>query len=1082
MQRRRLQRAQLTEKRTYKMYKKGRLWLIAGLSTFTLGASLLPMMGRADTTSTTAEQQGTGTETTGNQVTLASKSVGSSSMANDGEEKTNNSQVETSSEASNVTASTEAKSTESTTQTVVDSTVTSTATETTRANGATNQTSKMSIVDTTSNNTEQNQAVGGTTDSTASTATIEDQAEAANRATTDGKINTATVATKTTTTASYATADISTNTIRGAQKLARATVATVATVNSATKTYDGKIDTPNRYTITLTDGTKAPSDWAVTSTANVYTVTDLTDVDTSKFGSSVGTYTLALSTAGITKLAEANSSADITAANVATGTLTIKQAPVPTAIITIGSASIDYGDAKPSTYTITVPSQYAVPGTWTLASSATDGTTNTYTIASSSGDVMVPTATQSGTYQLVLSDQGLTALQQANPNDAITDQTIINGTLSINAHYQVTFGATTILTGGTPNSNNPILVTMTNGSLKVPSTWTLFYKNIAQKSLVYKIPNDETTYATNVDNQTVGSYTVTLSAATIENLEALNPGVNLNSTNVGSGIVQVVKYANLDTTPTVVNPSNFAALVNYDAKNNTIPAVIPNRDGVTSDVPSGYTNINCYRPANNHLDLTYGQTIYLQLLLLNYAKYKTIGTMNNITDYVLIPAGFSIATKNVDGTYRIADDPATTLTDDIETMLSEYHVSASGLKVTRVADYNGRQSFKVYFDTANTYNLSTTDGFVATRVPIIADSTSGVTGGSIGDDPASPDSAVLYATDDPNITGGSYTLYQYNYTNIESVASAYGAADMLALNDGYSATFLYTYTLKSKAVTDNYNLVNSDNVSLGSVSFSGNTGTTYIPTSQVPATIVQDGVTYYLNPDTTPSTQNYTGSAYTLTYQRYVTTTTDTAAKITIAPASKVYDNNATTDPSRYTVYLPTEYTAPSDWTADSAATAMDGTTAYQVSTDYLNTTAIDQNVGTYAVTLNSAGMAALAAANPDFLIAGDVNVGGTLTITQRPVTITLPDTILWANGQEQNITPVITGVVAGQSLDYTLTSGLTDPDTTTITATLTNAAANSNYKLTNSPSGQLTVGAVAVVYQYGYRDKAGTLHGGNNG
>ena len=48
-------------------------------------------------------------------------------------------------------------------------------------------------------------------------------------------------------------------------------------------------------------------------------------------------------------------------------------------------------------------------------------------------------------------------------------------------------------------------------------------------------------------------------------------------------------------------------------------------------------------------------------------------------------------------------------------------------------------------------------------------------------------------------------------------------------------------------------------------------------------------------------------------------------------------------------------------------------------------------------------------------------------------VTITLPDTILWANGQEQNITPVITGVVAVQSLDYTLTSGLTDSDTTTI-------------------------------------------------
>ncbi|MEA5158050.1 KxYKxGKxW signal peptide domain-containing protein [Lactiplantibacillus plantarum] len=40
MQKRRLQRARLTEKRAYKMYKKGRLWLVAGLSTFTLETGL----------------------------------------------------------------------------------------------------------------------------------------------------------------------------------------------------------------------------------------------------------------------------------------------------------------------------------------------------------------------------------------------------------------------------------------------------------------------------------------------------------------------------------------------------------------------------------------------------------------------------------------------------------------------------------------------------------------------------------------------------------------------------------------------------------------------------------------------------------------------------------------------------------------------------------------------------------------------------------------------------------------------------------------------------------------------------------
>lgn len=1047
MQRRRLQRAQLTEKRTYKMYKKGRLWLIAGLSTFTLGASLLPMMGRADTTSTTAEQQGTGTETTGNQVTLASKSVGSSSMANDGEEKTNNSQVETSSEASNVTASTEAKSTESTTQTVVDSTVTSTATETTRANGATNQTSKMSIVDTTSNNTEQNQAVGGTTDSTASTATIEDQAEAANRATTDGKINTATVATKTTTTASYATADISTNTIRGAQKLARATVATVATVNSATKTYDGKIDTPNRYTITLTDGTKAPSDWAVTSTASVYTVTDLTDVDTSKFGSSVGTYTLALSTAGITKLAEANSSADITAANVATGTLTIKQAPVPTAIITIGSASIDYGDAKPSTYTITVPSQYAVPGTWTLASSATDGTTNTYTIASSSGDVMVPTATQSGTYQLVLSDQGLTALQQANPNAAITADTIIAGSLVIAAHDIITMGATTIVVNKTTST---VPVTVNSRTIVVPTGWTIRYDDIQTDAIVYDVPVSDTTYSEAVNTAVVDKYTITLTDDTMKTLANLNSSTTFNSTTVGKGVVLVKASAAV-----AISPANY---------------------GAQASAETPVTGLTISHARTKGIDLAYGQALYLILPLINMNPSGM--TVANLTDYVIIPSGFKVAT-NSEGAINIATDPSSVLTSAIEAMMTKNDVTYQGLKVTQLTDYRGRQTFKIHFDKTTVYDGGAFATLKYALLPVIAVQNTGVTSGLIGNQVSSPDSAVVYVTDDSNENNGSYSLNLQNYTNIDSVADALGIADAVTIGSGFTS-YLYHYTLSAKTITDTYSLVGNDGTSLGEVTFTGDSGKTYVPMTKLPMTITQNGVTYYWNTSAVSLTQTYSGdsnSNYTVTYQRYVTTTTDTAAKITIAPASKVYDNNATTDPSCYTVYLPTEYTAPSDWTADSAATAMDGTTAYQVSTDYLNTTAIDQNVGTYAVTLNSAGMAALAAANPDFLIAGDVNVGGTLTITQRPVTITLPDTILWANGQEQNITPVITGVVAGQSLDYTLTSGLTDPDTTTITATLTNATANSNYKLTNSPSGQLTVGAVAVVYQYGYRDKAGTLH-----
>ncbi|MCE6031276.1 KxYKxGKxW signal peptide domain-containing protein [Lactiplantibacillus pentosus] len=1044
MQKRRLQRARLTEKRTYKMYKKGRFWLVAGLSTFTLSTGIVQMRAHADDTagSATTQQGATAASITAQSVTLTSHSqatsVGESNTATDSDtteatttHSTSNTDSSTATSETTVTtgitskaktadtattsaASTDATKTDTTAtaetaathttatqvtaKTATDQDSTSKQTSTTDQTSADEQTSITNQDDTTT----QTDAVSQSTTSNQATSgqTSDDQTPTENAVSTTTTKSTATDSTSLveTATEALATSDVKTATDQTTPAAAKNTIATVlsqqsllmrarsaavtvATLNDATKTYDGKTTTPNQYTVTLADGTKAPADWAATSTA-------------------------------------------------------------------------------------------------------TDGTTNTYSIASASGDITVPTATASGTYQLALSDQGMTALQQANPNDAITSQSVVNGSLAINEHEAVTFGSTTIYVGGTPDANNPILVTMTDGSLTVPNTWTLFYKNIAQNSLVYKIPSDETTFSTTVDSKTVGSYTVTLTAETIANLESLNPGLDLNSTNVGSGVVQVVKYTNLDSNPTVVNPSNLAALVS------TTPDVVIPYTGTAEypvtpplslvDAPSGYTNKNVTRPKNNHVDLTYGQTIYLLLPLLNYAKYKTVGTMANITDYVLIPAGFSIAAKNADGTYSVSDDPTATLTSDIETMLSDYHVTASGLKVTRVADYNGRQSFQVHFDSAQTYNLSTTAGFVAASVPIIADSSYNVTSGSIGDDAKSPDSAVLYATDDPNITGGDYTLYQYNYTNIASVAEAYGAADMLAMNSGYSNTFLYTYTLSPAQVVDTYSLTGSDGVALGSITFDGSSGSTYVPSSELPTTIVKNGVTYYLSATALANTQTYASAAsdYTVTYQRYVTTTsTDTTAAITMAPATKVYDNDATTDPSSYTVYLPTEYTAPSTWSVDSTATAVTGTTAYTVPVTDVDVTALEQNVGAYAVTLNATGMAALAAANPGLLIANKVNAGGTYTITKRPATITLPDTVLWANGQEQNITPAVSNVVTGQTLGYTLTAGLTEPGTETVTATLTSAAVNDNYDITIVP-GKLMVGDITVVYQYQDYDAAsGTYH-----
>lgn len=73
MQKRQLQRAKLTEKRTYKMYKKGRLWLVAGLSTFTMGTGLVQLQAMADTTSTPVSQVEKTTDHASSSATLTTR-------------------------------------------------------------------------------------------------------------------------------------------------------------------------------------------------------------------------------------------------------------------------------------------------------------------------------------------------------------------------------------------------------------------------------------------------------------------------------------------------------------------------------------------------------------------------------------------------------------------------------------------------------------------------------------------------------------------------------------------------------------------------------------------------------------------------------------------------------------------------------------------------------------------------------------------------------------------------------------------------------------------------------------------------
>ena len=56
-------------------------------------------------------------------------------------------------------------------------------------------------------------------------------------------------------------------------------------------------------------------------------------------------------------------------------------------------------------------------------------------------------------------------------------------------------------------------------------------------------------------------------------------------------------------------------------------------------------------------------------------------TVANLTDYVIIPSGFKVAT-NSEGAINIATDPSSVLTSAIEAMMTKNDVTYQGLKVT----------------------------------------------------------------------------------------------------------------------------------------------------------------------------------------------------------------------------------------------------------------------------------------------------------------------------------------------------------------------------------------------------------------
>ncbi|WP_047999461.1 mucin-binding protein, partial [Lactiplantibacillus herbarum] len=158
-------------------------------------------------------------------------------------------------------------------------------------------------------------------------------------------------------------------------------------------------------------------------------------------------------------------------------------------------------------------------------------------------------------------------------------------------------------------------------------------------------------------------------------------------------------------------------------------------------------------------------------------------------------------------------------------------------------------------------------------------------------------------------------------------------------------------------------------------------------------------------------------------------------------------------------------YDGKSHTTAVTIGTNYDGITA----DDY--TTIIGTNAGEYTITPTYTGAkAAIIARNYTSTV-----TAGTLIIDKAAATITIPSKTYWNDGTAKNLTANVDGTVNGETLNYSLTDGMSTTGTKTITATYDEQdGINRNYAI-KVMDGTLTIGDVAVQYLYEHTNADGT-------
>lgn len=498
-------------------------------------------------------------------------------------------------------------------------------------------------------------------------------------------------------------------------------------------------------------------------------------------------------------------------------------APTSTTMITIGNVTKAYDDRTdtPVTFEIDLAENVKIPTEWYLAGTADA------VVSLNSGDLDFSQVQQSvGTYAITLTAAGLAKLQAANPTLNLTMADVTAGALTIT---QAAMPSQSIsITGITKHyandsSTNPTTTTVVLPDfLTVPSDWQAVTTDTSTGTATYQVVLSDGDLTDITNDQSIGTYALSLSAAGLAALQAVNPNYTITtdavkastfkvlsnySAIVGSANVTVNKslpsmlsvtiqdgtdivpsdwtifYRNSGQDSVVYNvPMSYFDVSQVDlttvgtyqvaltqAVLATLQAANPDTDFSSTSIQSGQITIAnstsgalYMAPANYFVTiahytypgtLAYNSGITMTMNLLNF----TGGQVNNLTEFIILPSGFSLA--DVDDltnatTYTVSTDPVTTLKQDIEATLAAEQINYSDLTVEQLTDYNGRQTFRIQFGTGSI-------GTGAFNIPAVVTNDSADLAGYIGPYAGSMDSAVMYVTSDQKYTKGAYTINTY---------------------------------------------------------------------------------------------------------------------------------------------------------------------------------------------------------------------------------------------------------------------------------------------------------------------------------